>query len=232
MTWAALRRDASQLLPRLADQLADGSWQPGALRPVLIPTYTGKQLPAAIPPVVDRLVHRAMRNALEPIFEARTFADWVYGFRPRRNRISALRRAAAHVDAGHWWVADIDVASVSEGATVEEVIGWIARYVHDGTFLVRIRTALAALPFPIAPGSGLAPLLINLRLSQVDRELDDLRVVRFADNYCAFTRSRTEAREAFVRISGALAHQRLEPNAAKSRLRKDTCVEDLFLIGG
>lgn len=232
MTWAALRRDASRLLPHLAAQLAEGAWQPGALRSVSIPTYIGKQLPTTIPPIRDRLVHRAMRNAMEPIFEARVFAAWVSGFRPRRNRISALRQAAAHVDAGYRWVADIDTASVSEGATVEEVIDWIARYVHDGTFLARVRTALAALPAPIAPGSGLSPLLINLRLSRVDAELDGLRVVRFADNYCAFARTRNEAVEAFSRISDALACQRLKPNAVKSRLREDVCVEDLFLIGG
>ncbi|MGH3908492.1 MAG: reverse transcriptase domain-containing protein [Pseudonocardiaceae bacterium] len=232
MTWAALRRDALRLLPLLAAQLAEGTWQPGAFRPVSILTYTGKQFLAAVPPVRDRLVQRAMRNAMEPIFEARAFAAWVSGFRPRRNRISALRQATVHVDAGYRWVADVDVASVSEGATVEDVIGWIARYVHDGTFLARVRTALAVLPSPIAPGSGLAPLLINLRLSQVDSELAGLPVVRFADNYCAFARTRSEAVEAFARIGEALARQRLKPNAAKSRLREDVCVEDLFLIGG
>ena len=58
MTWAALRRSAPELLPRLAGQLTEGTWQPGVLRPIQISTYTGKQLPAVIQSVLDRLVRR------------------------------------------------------------------------------------------------------------------------------------------------------------------------------
>lgn len=232
MTWAELRRDASVLLPGLASQLADGTWQPGALRDVAIPTYTGKQMHTFIPPVLDRVVHRALRNAIEPVLEAHVFRDWVSGFRPRRNRITSLRQAAIHHNAGFRWVADLDVASVSDGATVDEVIDWHAEHVHDGTFLALLRTTLAAMPSPIAPGSGLAPTLINLRLSQVDKRLSDLRIVRFADNYVAFARTRAEAQEAFYAISDALLLLRLRPNGTKSRIREDANVEDLFLIGG
>jgi RNA-directed DNA polymerase len=232
MTWGQLRRQASILLPCLAGQLADGTWQPGQVRDVVMPTYTGKQMHTFIPPVLDRLVHRTLRNAIEPVLEARAFRDWVSGFRPRRNRITSLRQAAVHHQAGFRWVADLDVATVSEGATVEEVIDWHAEHIHDGTFLARLRTALAAMPSPIAPGSGLAPMLINLRLSQVDKKLSGLRVVRFADNYAAFARTREEAQEAFYTISDALLLLRLRPNETKSRIRDDANVEDLFLIGG
>ena len=88
------------------------------------------------------------------------------------------------------------------------------------------------MPSPIAPGSGLAPMLINLRLSQVDNRVCELRVVRFADNYVAFARTREEAQEAFYAISDALLLLRLRPNETKSRIRRDANVEDLFLIGG
>lgn len=166
MTLAELRRRAAELLPRLAEQLAEGTWQPGPVREVPIPTYTGKPMTVCVPTMIDRLVHRALRNAIEPIIEAQVLTDWVSGFRPRRNRITALRHAAAHIEAGFHAVADVDVASVSEGATVEQVVDWCAQHVHDGAFLDRVRGALAAMPYPIAPGSGLAPLLINLRLSR------------------------------------------------------------------
>jgi RNA-directed DNA polymerase len=232
MTWAGLRREAPALLPQLARQLADGSWQPGPLREVEIMTYTGKTMPTSIPPVVDRLVHRAMRNAVEPILEARAFQDWVSGFRPGRSRITALRQAAAHRQVGYSWVADLDVASVSAGAQVCEAIDWFAEYIHDGTFLARLRTALGAMPEPITPGSGLAPLLINLRLSQVDRLLGEFRVVRFADNYAVFAGNQHDAERAFFAVSDALLRMRLCPNEHKSRIRADVNVEDLFLIGG
>lgn len=232
MTWGQLRREARTLLPHLAAQLADGTWQPGPVRDVVMPTYTGKQMHTFIPPVLDRLVHRALRNVIEPVLEARALHDWVSGFRPRRNRITSLRQAAVYHQAGFRWMADLDVASVSEGATVEEVIDWHAEHIHDGTFLARLRTALTAMPSPIAPGSGLAPILINLRLSQVDNKVSGLRVVRFADNYVAFARTHEEAQEAFYAISDALLLLRLRPNETKSRIRDDANVEDLFLIGG
>jgi hypothetical protein len=173
-----------------------------------------------------------MRNAIEPILEARAFQDWVSGFRPGRSRITALRQAAAHRQAGYRWVADLDVASVSEGATVDEAIDWHAEHIHDGVFLARLRTALAAMPEPITPGSGLAPLLINLRLAQADKSLGGFRVVRFADNYAVFARVQRDAEEAFFAVSDALLQMRLRPNEHKSRIRTDANVEDLFLIGG
>lgn len=186
----------------------------------------------AIPTVADRVVHRAVRNAVEPVLEARAFAEWVSGFRPGRNRLTALRHAHAYVAEGHRWVCDIDTARVSEGVGVEEAVDWFAEYVHDGAFLRLLRTLLAGLPSPVVPGSGLAPLLINLRLSRVDQRLAGLRLVRFADNYCAFATTRDEAEEAFGRIQNALAAARLAPNLAKSRIRRGANVEDLFLIDG
>lgn len=232
MTLAELRRRSGELLPRLADQLADGTWQPGPLREVQFPTYTGKSMVVCVPTLLDRLVHRALRNAIEPILEARVLRDWVSGYRPRRNRITALRHAAAHAEAGFRAVADVDVASVSEGVTVDQVADWCAQHVHDGAFLGRMRTALTAMPHPIAPGSGLAPMLINLRLSRPDALLDGLRVVRFADNYAVFSADEAEARDAFAVISAALAEFGLRPNESKSRVRPRANVEDLFLIGG
>ncbi|MFD8497767.1 reverse transcriptase domain-containing protein [Amycolatopsis sp. NPDC059657] len=232
MTWRDLRRDAGRLLPRLAHQLADGTWNPNATREFSIETYTGKNIQTFIPPVLDRVVHRTLRNAIEPILEAREFQDWVSGFRPRRNRVTALRQAATFHDAGFRWVADADVATVSEGTHLDEVIDWHAKHIHDGSFLGILRAALSGMPHPLGAGSGLAPMLINLRLSQVDGQLSGLRVVRFADNYAAFADSQDEAREAFDAISDALWNFRLRPNETKSRIRAGANVEDLFLIGG
>lgn len=232
VTWAAYRRQASFRIPQLARALREGTWRPGPLRPAPFDTYTGKQLPCAIPTVEDRIVHRAMRYAVEPILEAQAFFDWVSGYRPRRNRITALRHAMAHHAAGYRWIADVDVERVSFGSNADEVTDWLAAFVHDGTFLDRFRTAVAGMPWPMAPGSGLAPTLINLRLVPADRRLADLRIVRFADNYCAFTADRASAEEAFTRIIDALATIGLAANTSKSRVRQDACVEDLFLIAG
>jgi RNA-directed DNA polymerase len=232
MTWAGYRRAAFVRIPRLAAALRDGSWRPGPLRSSPFLTYSGKELPCVISTVEDRIVHRAMRNAVEPILEAHVLADWVAGYRPRRNRITALRHAMVHIDAGYGCVADLDVEKVSQGSDAREATDWLAAHIHDGVFLDRFRIALTGLPSPLAPGAGLSPLLINLRLSRSDRLLDGLRVVRFADNYCAFTATSQQAEGALERIRLALAEIQLVPNAAKTRIREGICVEDLFLLDG
>jgi hypothetical protein len=232
VSWAAYRREARTRIPELAAALSHGTWRPGPLRERPFPTYTGKRLPCVIPTVEDRIVHRAMRNIIEPILEERAFADWVSGYRRRRNRITALRQAMAYAEAGLTWITDVDVERVSYGSDAQEVTDWLARYIQDGRFLHRVRTALAGLPWPMAPGSGLSPLLINLRLVPADDQLADLPVVRFADNYCAFAADHSAASAAIDRITAALAQIGMKPNAEKSRVRESGFVEDLFLIGG
>lgn len=232
MTWAQFREIAGQRIPELARALRAGTWEPQPVRPLTVTTYTGKLMPAAIPTVQDRVVHGALRAAAEPVLEAWAFHDWVSGYRPKRNRITAVRQAARHMGAGRSWVVDVDVQRVSEGGGVEEVIGWLASYVKDGAFLARFATALRGLPSPLVPGTGLWPLLLNLRLHQVDVPLSDLPVVRFADNYCVFASSEAEAELSMTRIVQALASVGLSHHPDKSRIRAVVNPEDLFLIGG
>lgn len=234
VTWAEYRRGLRDRLADLAGRLRRGVWTPGPVREVVITAYTGKVFTAVVPTVEDRIVHRAMRVALDPIMEGSVLADWVSGFRPGRNRITALRQADAHILAGLAWVADVDVAGASGGGTVDELVDWLAGHVTDGSFLAVFRSALSGLPAPLVPGSGLWPLLFNLRLSRVDAQLDGLAVVRFADNYAAFTADRHDALDAFERISTALETVGLRPNARKSTVRAPHLAnpEDLFLIDG
>ncbi|MGH3693463.1 MAG: reverse transcriptase domain-containing protein [Pseudonocardiaceae bacterium] len=209
-------------------------WEPGPLREIIITAYTGKVFAAVVPTVEDRIVHRAMRTALEPILEQRVLAEWVSGFRPGRNRITALHQADEHVTTGRRWVADVDVAGASEGGTVDELVTWLAQYVTDGSFLAVFRRALSGLPTPLAPGSGLWPVLFHLRLARVDAQLDGLAVVRFADNYAAFASDAGTAEAAYGRLTRALVTVGLHPNGRKSGLRPPHLAnpEDLFLIDG
>jgi RNA-directed DNA polymerase len=78
----------------------------------------------------------------------------------------------------------------------------------------------------------LSPILLNLRLSRVDTRLGGLAVVRFADNYCAFTASEAQAHAAFSVISAALAAEGMRPHPGKSRIRAAANAEDLFMIAG
>ncbi|WP_220140273.1 reverse transcriptase domain-containing protein [Kitasatospora acidiphila] len=232
MSWAQFRTGLSGRLADLAEQLHAGTWQPSPVREVAITAYTGKVFTAVIPTVADRVVQRAMRNAIEPVLEARAFADWVSGYRAGRNRITALRDADRHLRAGHRWVADLDVRQTSAGSSAAEVTDWLAEHVADGTFLGYFRKVLEPLPYPIVPGTALAPLLINLRLSRADAALAGYWVVRFADNYCLFCRDEKQAREAMAAVMEALAGCGLEPHPDKSQIRCGVNAEDLFLIAG
>ena len=232
VSWADWRSGMRERITALSAALREGTWRPGPLRPVTITNYMGKTFPVFIPTTTDRIVHRAMRAAVEPILEARVLADWVSGYRPGRNRISSVRAAAAHLAAGRTFVADTDVRQASAGTTAGQVTSWLAAYISDGTFLDRFGTALAGFPEPLVPGTGLWPVLFNLRLSRVDARLGGLRVVRFADNYCAFTPSQAEACAAASVIAAALADEGLAPHPGKSQIRAAANAEDLFLIEG
>lgn len=232
LSWAGFRVGLQARLAELGEQLHEGTWQPGPLRASHVVAYTGKTIDTVIPTVRDRVVHRAMRRALEPVLDQGAFADWVSGFRRGRNRLTSLRQAAQHLSRERHWVVDVDVQRASAGASSGEVLDWLAVHVHDGTFLARVRTALEVLPDPIMPGCGLSPLLINLRLSRVDEQLRDLDVVRFADNYCVFAASRREAEHAYDVLVSALDTVGLRPHPDKSRIRSSAHAEDLYLISG
>ncbi len=232
LTWSGYRQGFDERIGLLSDRLRQGSWRPGPVREVPIVLFTGKVMMAVIPTVEDRIVQRAMRNCIEPVLEARAFRDFVSGYRPRRNRMTAVAQAAGYYARGCHWVADVDVRDVSGGASLDGVIGWLSRWITDGTFLSRVRTALADLPHPIVPGTGLAPVLINLRLVPVDGALACHQVIRFCDNYCLFTRTEADAVTAFAEVEGALAQIGLQPALGKSRVHGHMNPEDLFMIAG
>lgn len=232
VSWADFRRGLTDNLNLLAEELRDGRWQPGPLREVELSAYTGKRFTVVVPTVRDRVVQRVLRDAVTPILEATVFEPFVSGWaRPGRNRLTAVRQAASHLTAGRVWAADIDVERVSAGATMEQVMDLLARWVHDGTFLLRMRTALRALPDPLVAGTVLAPTLLNLRLAPVDRALVELPVVRFADNYVVFADDSDAAQRAYDRVADALAAVGMRASPTKSRVHRPN-PEDLFLIAG
>lgn len=233
ITWKLYRQGLRPRLADLAGRLADGSWTPGPTLHVTLTTFAGKEFAAVVPTVEDRIVHRALRGALDPVLD-RALADWASAYRPGRNRVTAVRQAAAHVAAGFGWVADVDVADSSAGGDTEEFVDRLAELVADGPFLAVFRAAIDGLPSPLVPGSGLWPVLFHLRMNQVDQRLADLRVVRFADNYAAFAADRAGATSAFERVRSALAAAGLRPNPRKSTVRPPHRAnpEDLFLLDG
>ena len=230
VSWAQYREGLDERIAALSGRLRDGTWSPGPVRALSIPSW-GKTLPLAIPPGEDRIVHRAVRLAAEPVLEAAgAYPPWMYGWRPRAGRVEALAAATVHLAAGRTWVADLDVAAATSGATPADVMSWTARWISDGSFLRLVRLVTASLPAPLSPGSGLTPMLTNLRLAEADQRLARLPVIRFTDNYTVFCASRGKAWHAAGRITAALAAAGLRPNQAKSKIWQPN-PEDLYLAG-
>jgi RNA-directed DNA polymerase len=229
ITWASYRNGLDDRIGELAARLREGTWQPSPVQAVTLPSW-GKDLILAVPTVEDRIVHRAMRTAAEPVLDADAYPPWLFGWRPRAGRSDAITAAAAHLAAGRYWVADLDVAAATSGADLGGTIGGVARWISDGTFLNLLRRVLAALPAPLAPGSGLSPMLTNLRLVPADEQLAGLAVIRVTDNYTVFCRTRAEAEHAAERVTAAIATCGLTPQPAKSQVWRPN-PEDLYLAG-
>lgn len=102
----------------------------------------GKTLHIVVPTVEDWIVHRALRQAAEPVLDRDAYPSWMYGWRPRRGKVAAVAAADRHLSRGRRWVADIDVAGVTSGGSVDETIAQLAVHVHDATYLRIMRRAL------------------------------------------------------------------------------------------
>ncbi|MEU2874041.1 RNA-directed DNA polymerase [Streptomyces olivoreticuli] len=229
MTWKEFRQDLPARLDDLSRRLREGTWQPQPVRTVRFDAW-GKHYQLSIPTVGDRIVHRAVRNAIEPVLERDAYPPWMFGWSRRAGRPLAIAAAADHLSVGRIWVADIDVAAATRGVALEQAVTSVARFVHDGTLLALLRRILTALPDPLAPGSGLTPMLTNLRMTLVDHALDDLAVVRLTDNYAAFCPTRADAETAWQRIVDALASHGMRPAPAKSKIWRPN-PEDLYAAG-
>ncbi|MFQ6197707.1 reverse transcriptase domain-containing protein [Streptomyces sp. NPDC000405] len=229
MTWKEFRQGLHTRLDDLSCRLRDGTWRPDPVRTVRFEAW-GKDYELSIPTVGDRVVHRAVRNAIEPVLERDAYPPWMFGWRPRAGRPLAIAAAAGHLTVGRVWVADIDVAAATRGVALKQAVSSVARFIHDGSLLALLRRILTALPNPLAPGSGLTPMLTNLRMTPVDHILADLAVVRLTDNYAAFCPTRADAETAWQRIVDALATHGMSPAPAKSKIWRPN-PEDLYAAG-
>ncbi|WP_338673883.1 reverse transcriptase domain-containing protein [Streptomyces sp. SCSIO 30461] len=229
MTWKTFRQDLTARIEVLSAALSDGTWCPGPLRIKEFEAW-GKRHTVTIPTVTDRIVHRALRNAIEPVLERDAYPPWMFGWHRRAGRPLAVAAAARHLSAGLPWVADIDVAAASRGVALEDAVASVARFVHDGSVLTLLRRIVTALPAPLAPGSGLSPMLTNLRMTPVDQQLTGWTAVRMTDNYTLFAATDVEADAAYRHLTGLLTAHGMEPAPAKSKIWRPN-PEDLYAAG-
>jgi group II intron reverse transcriptase/maturase len=213
---------------RIKLELLEDRYKPQAVRAVEIGKPDGGVRRLGIPTVVDRLIGQALHQVLEPIFDP-GFSESSYGFRRGRSAHQAVEQARKYVAEGYRWVVDIDLEKFFDRVNHDILMSRIARRVKDKRILRLIRRYLQAgimvdglvteRQEGTPQGSPLSPLLSNIMLDDLDKELERRghRFCRYADDGNIYVKSRRAGERVMASISGFLERKlRLKVNSRKS----------------
>ena len=209
-------------------QILSGRYQPKPLKQVWISKPEGGQRKLRIPTVVDRFLQQAILQVLQGIYEP-VFSDFSYGFRPGRSTRQAVSKAQDYVRGGCTWVVDLDLEKFFDRVNHDRLIGRLRKDIDDPFLIGLIRKYLRVgilsdgLSKPVTEGTPqggpLSPLLSNIVLDELDRELEkrELRFVRYADDCNVYVRSERASQRVFEGLTRFIERKlKLKVNRAKS----------------
>ncbi len=245
MTVEELERWLNTHMAELREHLLNGSYQPQEVKGVSIPKPNGGRRQLGIPTAIDRLVQQAFVQVLTPILDPQ-MSESSYGFRPNRSAHQALKAGSAYVEQGYKVAVDLDLEKFFDKVNHDILMSKLARRIKDKRVLYYIRQMLKAGMMDnegikqkreqgTPQGGPLSPLLANVLLDDLDRELEKrgLHFCRYADDCIIFVRTMEAGERVLVSISRYIEEElKLKVNQQKSKVDKVwNCVYLGYIIG-
>ncbi len=216
----------------IREQLLSGTYQPQAVRRVEIAKPDGGMRKLGIPTVLDRFIQQAVMQVLQRRWDP-TFSEHSHGFRPQRSAHQAVAKAQQYITEGNRWVVDLDLEKFFDRVNHDKLMAAIARRVSDKRMLKLIRAFLesgvmenglvSSVEEGTPQGGPLSPLLSNLVLDELDRELErrQHRFVRYADDCNIYVASERAGKRVMQSVTSFIQRRlKLKVNETKSAVAR------------